>query len=81
MQKLKKALKECPALMPVDYALESGIYLAVDTSHKAIGYYIYQKDPGTGKPRFAKFGSITMNGRERRFSQPKRELFGLMRAL
>jgi hypothetical protein len=30
---------------------------------------------------FVKFGSITMNEREARFSQPKRELFGLKRAL
>ncbi|SJL19060.1 uncharacterized protein ARMOST_22667 [Armillaria ostoyae] len=30
---------------------------------------------------YVRFGSITMNEREARFSQPKRELYGLLRAL
>jgi hypothetical protein len=58
------------------------VVLAVDTSYKAVGYYIYQEDEETKqKKTFVKFGSITLNDREARFSQPKRELFGLKRAL
>ncbi len=56
--------------------------LAVDTSYKAVGYYIYQQDiEDLKKKYYARFGSIPLNDREARFSQPKRELFGLMRAL
>ena len=56
--------------------------LAVDTSWKAIGFYIYQQDPEDAKKQYyVRFESITLNEREARFSQPKRELFGLMRAL
>ena len=51
-------------------------------SWKAIGFYIYQQDPDDAKKRYyARFESITLNEREARFLQPKRELFGLMRAL
>ena len=54
----------------------------MDTSYKAVGYYIYQEGESTKlKKTFVKFGSITMNDREAHFSQPKRELFGLKRAL
>lgn len=56
--------------------------LAIDTSWKAIGFYLYQQDPEDPKKKYyARFESIMLNEREARFSQPKRELFGLMRAL
>jgi hypothetical protein len=48
----------------------------------AIGIQIYQTDPNDSKKRYyAKFASITLNRREAEFSQPKRELYGLKRAL
>ena len=55
--------------------------LAVDTSWKAVGFYIYQDDNITGQRQYARFSSITLNDREVHMSQPKRELFGLLQAL
>ena len=81
-QELKDALENCPALKPLDYSWDSDIILAVDTSWKAIGIIIYQCDPKEPKKRYySRFMSITMNDREARFSQAKRELYGLKRAL
>src|SRR5271163_1618467 len=82
MQNLKDALGRAVPLGNIDYESEGAVVLAVDTSYKAVGYYIYQE--GTTpkmKKVFVKFGSITLHDREARFSQPKRELFGLKRAL
>jgi hypothetical protein len=43
---------------------------------------LYQVDPENPKMKFYNyFGSITFNEREARFSQPKRELYGLLMAL
>ena len=53
----------------------------MDTSFKAVGYYIYQEGPSSKIKVFVKFGHITLNDREATYSQPKRELFGLKRAL
>ena len=55
--------------------------LAVDMSWKAVGFYIYQDNHVTGQQQYARFSSITLNEREACMSQPKRELFGLLRAL
>jgi hypothetical protein len=82
MAELKRSLRECTALIPIDYLNNPNpVVLAVDTSWKAVGFYIYQDDEITGKRNYARFGSITLNEREARMSQPKRELFGLLRAL
>lgn len=76
---LIETLKNSPALRPINYRWETPVVLAVDTSWKAVGYYIYQEDPSIpGQKHYARFDSITLNEREARFSQPKRELFGLM---
>ena len=48
---------------------------------EAVGIYIYQDDIDKGKRNYARFGSITLNDGEAQMSQPKRELFGLLRAL
>ena len=81
-RELVAAIKDCPALRPIRYEWDSEVVLAVDTSWKAVGFYIYQCDPVTPKLRYyARFGSITMEERQARFSQPKRELFGLKVAL
>jgi hypothetical protein len=82
MRALKDALKNAVPLGNIDYDSEGTVVLAVDTSYRAVGFYIYQETPdGSKKRTFVKFGSITLNEREARFSQPKRELFGLKRAL
>ena len=82
MQNLKDALEEAVPLGNIDYESDDAVVLAVDTSYKAVGYYIYQEGPSKKvKKVFVKFGSITLNDREAKFSQPKRELFGLRRAL
>jgi hypothetical protein len=79
---LKNALIASPALRPIDYASDSPVILAVDTSMIAVGFYLCQADPANPRKRyFARFGSLALNDRERRFSQPKLELYGLFRAL
>ena len=56
--------------------------MAVDTSWIAVGFGVFQEKEGDLKQRiYGKLGSITLNEREARFSQLKRELYGLMRAL
>src|SRR5712691_4785181 len=79
---LKQALLNSPALRPINYSIDSPVVLAVDTSSIAVGFYLCQADTENPKKRyFAHFGSIALNEREQRFSQPKLELYGLFRAL
>jgi hypothetical protein len=79
---LKQALIASPALRPIDYSSNSPVILAVDTSSIAVGFYLCQADPDNLRKRYyARFGSISLNEREQRFSQPKLELYGLFRAL
>lgn len=81
-KKLKGALRECPALRPLNYEWDSPVVLAVDTSYLAVGIHVYQCDPLDPKKKYyARFQSIPLNPREACYSQPKRELFGLKRAL
>jgi hypothetical protein len=82
MDRLKSALIGAPCLKPLNYDWDSDIVMAVDTSWMAVGVQIYQTDPSDPQKRYyAKFASITLNRREAEFSQPKRELYGLKRAL
>ena len=77
-----EAIKSCPALRSVNRDWPTPVVLAVDSSWKAVGFYIYQVDPEDSSIKyFARFNSIPFNEREARFSQPKRELYGLRRAL
>ena len=79
---LKAALLASPALRAIDYTSPSPVILSVDTSYIAVGYILAQCAPDNPKVRFYnRFGSITLNEREARFSQPKLELYGLFRAL
>ncbi len=69
---LKKVLLSSPALCPIDYSSNSPVVLAVDTSAITVSFYLCQAD--TDNPHrhyFAHFGSIPLNNREQRFSQPK----------
>ena len=79
---LKQAVLDSPALRPLDYTSPAPVILAVDTSYIAVGYHLCQCDPDNPRKRYySRFGSITLNERERRFSQPKLEIYGLYRAL
>lgn len=82
MEAVKNAVQNCTALKPINYDWDSDVVMAVDTSWMAVGLEIYQVDPeDPTKKYYAKFDSIPLNEREARFSQPKRELYGLLRAL
>jgi hypothetical protein len=79
---LKMALITSPALKPIDYGSEAPVILAVDTSYIAVGMFLCQCSSTNPKQRtYSQFGSITLNEREARFSQPKLEIYGLYRAL
>ncbi|PBK77618.1 hypothetical protein ARMSODRAFT_873535, partial [Armillaria solidipes] len=79
---LKDAVKDSPALRPLSYTSTGAVILAVDTGPAAVGYYLAQCDPVNPKIRyFARFGSITLNERKCGYSQAKKEIFGLYRAL
>ena len=82
MDNLQQALLTLSALRPIDYESTSPVILSVNTSHIAIGYILSQCSTENPKHQYhARFGSITLNKREGRFSQPKLELYGLYRAL
>ena len=77
---LKLAVSTSPALRPIDYQSERPVTLAVDSCANGVGYILFQQ--GEGKKRYpSRFGSITFNDRESRYSQAKLELYGLFRAL
>jgi hypothetical protein len=79
---LKEAVLTSPALRPIDYTSPSAVILAVDTSFIAVGFHLCQCDIDNPRRRYYnRFGSITLNDRENRFSQPKLELYGLFRSL
>lgn len=79
-QQLKKLITTAPALHPIDYNSDNPVILSVDSSIIAVGFILSQIDDN-GKKRPARYGSIPMNERESRYSQPKIELYGLFRAL
>jgi hypothetical protein len=82
MELVKDGVRNVKALKPIDYNGQGAVALAVDSSYIGIGYYIYQEDKDDPKMHYyAKFGAKNLNDREARFSQPKRELFGLKEAL
>src|SRR5260370_22409965 len=79
---LKQALIASPVLRPIDYSSDSLVILTVDTSTITVGFYLGQADPeNPQKCYYAWFRSIPLNDRERHFSQPKLELYGLFHAL
>lgn len=77
---MKKLVSSAPALNPIDYSSDRAVVLSVDTSLHAVGMILSQLDE-QGRKRPARYGSIPMNDRESRYSQPKLELYGLFRAL
>ena len=80
MRVIKAEVIAAPILCAIDYSSDREVILAVDSSYIAVGFILYQLG-ADGKRRPARFGSITWNERESRYSQAKIELFGLYRAL
>ena len=80
MQALKDAIVHSPVLVSIDYTSGRNVYLAVDSSVRGVGWILSQ-ECADGKRRPARFGSISWNEREGRYSQAKLELYGLFRAL
>src|ERR1700753_3031656 len=82
MDAIKERVRTCGAHKPPNYDWDSDIVMGVDSSWMGVGIVMYQCDPDDPKKKYyAKFDSIPFNEREARFSQPKRELYGLKRAL
>ena len=77
---LKKKVASAPALRPINYSSDNPTFLSVDSSNIAAGFILSQIDDN-GKRCPARYGSLPMNEREARYSQPKLELYGLYRAL
>jgi len=77
-QDLKMLIKDCFHTRNPKFPSEQPLVLAVDTSWRAVGYYIYQRDKeDPRKIYYVKFNSLLMDPRQQRYSQPKRELCGL----
>ena len=51
MKNLKRALENTVPLGNIDYESDGTVVLAVDTSWKAVGYYIYQEMVDTKKKK------------------------------
>ena len=82
MENLKQALLFSPVLPPIYYASTAPVILSVDTSQIAVSFILPQCNLDNPKHwYYAQFGSITLNGREAKSSQPKLELYGLYHAL
>jgi hypothetical protein len=80
MKEQIKQIISAPILRPIDYTSDNPVFLLVDTSNIAVGFILSQADE-LGKRHPARYGSLPMNKREARYSQPKLELHGLYRAL
>jgi len=80
MDQLKLTIINSPAIRPIDYQSNNEVILAVDSSQIAVGYILSQIDDDR-RCRPSRFGSITWNECESRYSQAKIELYGLFRAL
>jgi hypothetical protein len=80
MQELKEAIVSSPALIPIDYSCSRPVYLAIDSSWRAVGWILSQECED-GQRRPLRFRSIAWNERESCYSQPKIELYGLFRTL
>jgi hypothetical protein len=80
MNDLKELLIHSPALIQIDYHSGRRVILAVDSSYIACGFILLQVGEDE-KEHPSRFGSLTWNERESRYSQAKIELYGVFRAL
>ena len=79
---LKAMLLAFPALLPINYNSDSLVILGINTSHITIGFLLCQCDADNPRIcRYMRFGSITLNNHESRFSRPKLEVYSLLCAL
>jgi hypothetical protein len=76
MVALKDAIANSPTLIPIDYASPCPIYLAIDSSWRAVGWILSQ-DCEDGQQHPSCFSSIAWNAHESCYSQLKIELYGL----
>jgi hypothetical protein len=82
MADLKDAVENAPVLKLLNVNSGVPVRLSVDTSYMAVGWYISQQDlHDKNKWHYIRFGSTSPNDTEANYSQPKRELYGIMRAL
>ena len=80
MEKLKYLVENCSAIKAIDYSSGNEVVLAVDSSWMAVGFILSQQgDDGKRYP--SRYGLITWNKTEQKYSQAKLELYGLFRAL
>ena len=80
MEKLKLCAQKCEAIKAISYQSDLEVTLAVDSSWRAVGFILSQQ--GTDGKRYpSRYGSLTWNETEQRYSQAKLELYGLFRAL
>ena len=75
---LKENLTKAPALKQPDYTLP--IILTVDSSPIGIGWVISQQDK-EGERHLIRFGVKVLSGRQRKYAQVKRELWGIIIAI
>ena len=80
MEILKELVRNCSAIKALDYSSDREVVLAVDSSWIAVGFILSQEGED-GKRYPSRFGSITWNETEQKYSQAKLELYGLFRAL
>lgn len=80
MDMLKNAVVSSPVIRPINYSSANEVILAVDSSKITVGFILSQLDDN-GCRHPSRFGSISWNDRESRYSQAKIELYGLFRAL
>jgi len=79
---LKTLIKSCFHTRNLKFPSGQPLVLAVDTLWRAVRYYVYQRDEEELKHiHYIKFNLLLMDKRQQRYSQPKRELCGLRRAL
>ncbi|RDB26456.1 hypothetical protein Hypma_006025 [Hypsizygus marmoreus] len=80
MNRLKDLVIHSPAIRAINYASDQEVILTIDSSWMAVRFILQQLGPDN-KRYPSRFGSITWNEREQRYSQAKIELYGLFRAL
>ena len=80
METLKMLVQNTKAIRAINYNTDREVTLAVDSSWMAVGFVLSQQGED-GKRYPSRFGSITWNEVEQRYSQAKLELYGLFHAL
>ena len=74
--KLKQGITSAPTLS-IDYQSDKPVYISIDSSNIAVGFILSQEDE-KGKRHPARIGSLPINEREAKYSQPKLELYGVI---